>query len=146
MKKIDALKAGVAMIIFNEKKQVLLQKRADVGLWGIPSGHVEIGETVSEAAIREMKEETNLDIKINKLIGIYSDPQSQVFEYPNGDVVQFITTCFLAEIIGGELLCNSDESLEIEFFEQQNLPQDLLKMHPRWLMDALDQEEMPFIR
>ncbi|ARK30043.1 Diadenosine hexaphosphate hydrolase [Halalkalibacter krulwichiae] len=100
MKKIDELKAGVAVVILNEKKQVLLQKRSDVGLWGIPSGHIEIGETVSEAAIREVKEETNLDIRIKKLIGVYSDPDSQVFAYPNGKVVHFITTCFLAEIMG----------------------------------------------
>ncbi|WP_397538536.1 NUDIX domain-containing protein [Rummeliibacillus pycnus] len=146
MKKIDELGAGIAVIIFNEEKQVLLQKRADVGLWGIPSGHIEIGETVSEAAIREIKEETNLDIKIKKLIGVYSDPNSQVFEYPNGQVVHFITTCFLAEITGGLLKCNLEESLEIKFFDQQNLPQDLLKMHPRWLDDALANQERAFIR
>ena len=79
MKRIDDLKAGVAVIILNEENQVLLQKRSDVGLWGIPSGHIEIGETVSEAAIREIKEETNLDIRIKKLIGVYSEPDSQVF-------------------------------------------------------------------
>ncbi|WP_453989916.1 NUDIX domain-containing protein [Bacillus nitroreducens] len=146
MKRIDDLKAGVAVIILNEEKQVLLQKRSDVGLWGIPSGHIEIGETVSEAAIREVKEETNLDIKINKLIGVYSDPDSQVFAYPNGKVVHFITTCFLAEITGGELRCNSSESLELKFFNQQNLPQDLLKMHPRWLQDALANRDSAFIR
>ncbi|KEF35896.1 ADP-ribose pyrophosphatase [Schinkia azotoformans MEV2011] len=146
MERIDELKAGVAVIILNEENQVLLQKRADVGLWGIPSGHVEIGETVSETAIREVKEETNLDIKIKKLIGVYSDPNSQVFVYPSGKVVHFITTCFLAEITGGELRCNSDESLEIKFFEIQNLPHDLLKMHPRWLKDALANSEMAFIR
>ncbi|MFB5663670.1 NUDIX domain-containing protein [Alteribacillus sp. HJP-4] len=146
MKRIDELKAGVAVIILNEENQVLLQRRADVGLWGIPSGHIEIGETVSEAAIREVKEETNLDIRIKKLIGIYSDPNSQVFAYPNGKVVHFITTCFLAEVTGGELRCNSDESLDIKFFGQQKLPQDLLRMHPRWLKDALAKREMAFIR
>jgi ADP-ribose pyrophosphatase YjhB (NUDIX family) len=146
VKKIDALKAGVAVIILNEENQVLLQKRADVGLWGIPSGHVEIGETVSEAAMREVKEETNLDVRIEKLIGIYSDPDSQVFHYPNGKVVHFITTCFLAKITGGELKCNSDESLEIKFFSQDNLPDDLLTMHPQWLEDALSKKEAAFIR
>lgn len=146
MRKIDDLKAGVAVVILNQKNQVLLQKRSDVGLWGIPSGHVEIGETVSEAAIREVKEETNLDIRLKKLIGVYSDPASQVFEYPNGKVVHFITTCFLAEIKGGTLTCNSDESLEIKFFEHNDLPQSLLKMHPRWLKDALSLRESAFIR
>ncbi|GIN18884.1 NUDIX domain-containing protein [Siminovitchia fordii] len=146
MRKIDEIKAGIAVIVFNEKNQVLLQKRIDVGLWGIPSGHIEIGETVSEAAIREMKEETNLDIRIKKLIGVYSDPLSQVFAYPNGKVVHFITTCFLAEITGGELACNSNESLDIKFFDLQNLPENLLNMHPNWLKDALAEKEMAFIR
>ncbi|MBP1933193.1 NUDIX domain-containing protein [Ammoniphilus resinae] len=146
MERIDDIKAGVAVIILNKKNEVLLQKRSDVGLWGIPSGHIEIGETVSEAAIREVKEETNLDINIKKLIGVYSDPHSQVFEYPNGRIVHFITTCFLAEITGGEIKCNSDESLEIKFFEQHKLPQDLLKMHPSWLKDALANEGSAFIR
>lgn len=146
MKKIDELKAGVAVIILNEKNHVLLQKRADVGLWGIPSGHIEIGETVSEAVIREVKEETNLDIKVKKLIGVYSDPDSQVFDYPNGKSVHFITTCFLADITGGELKCNSDESLEIKFFSQKNLPKDLLTMHPQWLEDAFSKKETAFIR
>ncbi|MGB8002087.1 MAG: NUDIX domain-containing protein [Anaerobacillus sp.] len=146
MNTIDELTAGVAIIIFNEEDHVLLQKRTDVGLWGIPSGHVEIGETVSEAAVREVKEETNLDITIKKLIGVYSDPSSQVFAYPNGKVVHFITTCFLAEITGGELTCNSDESLEIKFFEPSHLPQDLLKMHPSWLKDARAERERAFIR
>jgi len=146
MKRIDELKAAVAVIILNREKQVLLQKRADVELWGIPSGHIEIGETVSEAAIREVKEETNLDIRIKKLIGVYSEPNSQVFAYPNGKVVHFITTCFLAEITGGELRCNSDESLKIKFFAPENLPQDLLKMHPQWLKDALATRELAFIR
>ncbi|MEK4715069.1 MULTISPECIES: NUDIX domain-containing protein [Sporosarcina] len=146
MKEINELKAGVAIIILDEDNRVLLQKRADVGLWGIPSGHVEIGETVSEAAIREMKEETNLDIRITKLIGVYSDPDSQVFSYPKGKIVHFITTCFLAEIISGELRCNSSESLDIQYFEQQDLPSDLLKMHPCWLKDALAERDLAFIR
>ncbi|WP_338752767.1 NUDIX domain-containing protein [Bacillus sp. FJAT-52991] len=137
---------GVAMVVFNEKKQVLLQKRADVGLWGLPSGHVEPGETVAEAAIREIHEETNLHIRIKKLIGVYSEPSSQIFAYPDGRTVHFITTCFLAEIIGGELRYYSDESLDVKFFEIDQLPADLLPMHPRWLDDALANEEKAFIR
>src|SRR5699024_1701983 len=83
---------------------------------------------------------------IKKLIGVYSEPDSQVFTYPNGRVVHFITTCFLAEITGGELRCNSSESQEIQFFEQQSLPRDLLKMHPQWLNDALANDDLAFIR
>lgn len=143
---INEIRAGVAVVIVNDERQILLQKRADVGLWGLPSGHIEIGETVKEAAIREVKEEMNVDIRINKLIGVYSDPESQVFNYPNGRVVHFITTCFLAEMIGGELKCNSSESLEVRFFQRDSLPKNLLKMHPQWLEDAFANTNAAFIR
>lgn len=143
---IDEIRPGVAVIVLDAKNRVLLQKRSDVGLWGIPSGHVEPGETVAEAAVREVKEETNLDIRILKLIGVYSEPDSQVFKYPDGRTVHFITTCFLAEVVSGELRCNSSESLDVQFFEPNALPTDLLKMHPRWLKDALANKEAAFIR
>jgi hypothetical protein len=72
----EKIEAGVAGIIFDNKRRVLLMKRADNGLWGIPSGHVEPGETVEEAIIREIYEETGLKVKVNRLIGVYSDPVS----------------------------------------------------------------------
>lgn len=137
---------GVAMIIFDEEKRILLQKRRDVALWGIPSGHVEPGETVKEAAVREVLEETNLHVEIERLIGVYSEPASQIFHYPNGKMVHFITLCFLAKIVGGELVCNLKESLELTFFDVNELPKALLPMHPAWLKDALANEQTPFIR
>src|SRR5699024_1905387 len=142
----DDLKAGVGVIILNQEPQVRLQKRADVGWWRIPSGHVESGGTGSEAARGDVKAETNSDIRLQELIGLYYDPDSQVCNYPNDKVVHFITTWFLAEITGGELKCNSDESLEIKFFGLDNLPEDLLTMHPQWLEDALSKKEAAFIR
>ncbi|SDY15700.1 ADP-ribose pyrophosphatase YjhB, NUDIX family [Evansella caseinilytica] len=144
--RIDDIRPGVAVVIFDEKKRVLLQKRADVGLWGIPSGHVEPGESVAEAAIREVKEEANLTVQLRKIVGIYSDPASQLFIYPSGKAIHFITTCFLAEIIGGELKYNHSESLDIQFFHVNELPRELLTMHPRWLEDALADNEAAFIR
>ena len=98
MKRIDEICPGVAVIIFDADKRVLLQKRADVGLWGIPSGHVEPGETLLNAAVREVMEETGLEVRIKRLIGIYSDPASQVFCYPNGKNVHFYL--LWAEIVG----------------------------------------------
>ncbi|AFS79053.1 NUDIX hydrolase domain-containing protein [Gottschalkia acidurici 9a] len=146
MKDIDNIHPGVAIIIFDKNKKVLLQKRADVELWGIPSGHVEIGESVMEAAIREVKEETGLSICITRLIGIYSDPKSQVFEYPNGTTTHFITTYFEGEVIEGEINCSSDETLELCYFGIEALPENILPMHPQWLKDALCQQDRAFIR
>lgn len=146
MRTIDEIRPGVAVIIFDKENNVLLQKRADVGLWGIPSGHVEPGETVTAAAIREVYEETGLNIKTCRLIGVYSEPQSQVFNYPNGRTVHFVTVCFLAQVIGGTLSCNSTETLDIGYFPVDDLPVNILPMHPNWLTDALAVTEQPFVR
>lgn len=146
MTEIKDIRPGIAVIIFNRQQEVLLQKRADVGLWGIPSGHVEPGETVANAAIREVFEETGLTVKILRLIGVYSDPNSQVFHYPDGRVTHFITCCFQAEVISGEINLTSSETLDLRYFPCNRLPENILKMHPRWLKDALTPTLQSFIR
>jgi hypothetical protein len=83
---------------------------------------------------------------LTRLIGIYSDPQSQTFHYPDGRNIHFVTTCFEAEIIGGELSTNCSETLDLRYFPHTELPSNLLPMHPQWLEDALDKENKPFIR
>lgn len=146
IQKIDNIHPGVAIIIFDENRKVLLQKRADVGLWGLLSGHVEPGESIKEAAVREVWEETGLDIRITRLIGVYSDPKSQVFKYPNGITTHFITTYFEGEVVGGQINASSPETLELRYFAIDDLPTDILPMHPQWLKDALCQQEAAFIR
>lgn len=145
MSTIDDIRPGVAVILL-ENGHVLLQKRADVRCWGIPSGHVEPGETVEQAAIREVREETGLHVRIQRLIGVYSDPQSQLFQYPNGKNIHFITTCFAAKTLSGKLTFDRRESEDVRFFPVNALPPDLLGMHPQWLNDALSEERHAFIR
>lgn len=142
----DHIKAGVAGIILDQNRRVLLMKRADNGLWGIPSGHVEPGETVEEAIIREIQEETGLVVTVARLIGVYSDPESQVFAYPNGEVSHFITTCFECKIVGGRLNKHNDETLDVDYFAFDGLPEELLPMHPNWLKDALAEKKTSYIR
>lgn len=146
MVEVKEIRPGVAIIIFNKQNQVLLQKRADVKLWGIPSGHVEPGETVTDAAIREVLEETGLQVKILRLIGVYSEPSSQIFHYPDGRITHFVTCCFQAEVVGGKLTVCSPETLDLRYFPCDRLPSDILNMHPRWLSDALTPTTQPFIR
>ncbi|MFD3157018.1 NUDIX domain-containing protein [Haloimpatiens sp. FM7330] len=145
MKKIKDICPAAAVIIFDDKNNVLLQKRADVDLWGIPSGHFEPGETITNTAVREVFEETGLNIKVVRLIGVYSDPKTQVFEYPDGRVTHFVTCCFEGKIIGGNISNDSPETLDIKFFPVNNLPKNILRMHPMWLKDALS-EEGPYVR
>ena len=146
MAEVKEIRPGVAIVIFNKEREVLLQKRADVNLWGIPSGHVEPGETVKNAAIREVFEETGLQVKIFRLIGVYSDPSSQIFQYPDGTITHFVTCCFQAEVVAGELTAASPETLDLRYFPCDRLPPDILKMHPLWLADALTPTVQSFIR
>lgn len=129
--------AGVAAVIFNAEGHVLLVCRADNGQWGLPSGKVEVGESVSEAVMREVREETGLHVKVSRLIGVYSDPCSQTFVYPDGEVVQFVTCSFLCKPVGGHLQPDPEEVLAAGFFAPDQLPTPLLHMHPRWLQDAV---------
>lgn len=146
MIKVKEICPGVAIVIFNKENQVLLQKRADVKLWGIPSGHVEPGETVEAAAVREVLEETGLQVKILRLIGVYSEPSYQVFQYPDGRITHFVTCCFQAEVVGGDLTASSPETLDLRYFSRDHLPMDILKMDPLWLEDALAETTQAFIR
>ena len=70
----DEIRPSTNGAIFNDKGEVLLQKRADNGHWRLPCGKVDIGESVAQGVIREVLEEAGLDVSIKRLIAIYSDP------------------------------------------------------------------------
>lgn len=142
----DTLAPGVAGVVFNERDQILLVKRVDNGLWGLPSGHVERAETVTHAVCREIYEETGLTVSVEKLVGVYSDPVTQVFRYPSGKVTHFITLSFFCRIKEGVLQVDQKEISEAGFFNIDDLPLHLMTMHPRWLADALAERERAWIR
>lgn len=147
MLQVSDICPAVAVIIFDpNKEKVLLQKRADVKLWGLISGHVEPGESITSAAVREVREETGLSARITRMIGVYSDPESQIFKYPNGTTTHFVTTYFEAEVDAGPLSCCSPETLDLRYFTIDHLPEDLLPMNPHWLSDALSLQEKAFVR
>lgn len=137
---------AIAVVIFNETGEVLLQKRRDVNQWGIISGHVEFGETVEQAALREIKEETNSDAVILRLIGIYSSPASQTYTYPDR-TVQYVTSYFEARLSGHlDLNFSSNETAGLSFFATDNLPASMAKINPDWLTDALNKQQKIFLR
>lgn len=109
---------------------VVLVKRADEpyeGRWALPGGFVEYGERVEEAAVREAKEETGLNIELKKIVGIYSDPKRD----PRGHVVSI---CFLAESTGDKLAAGSDAA-EARVFKK--IPWRKLAFdHAKMLKDA----------
>ena len=118
--------------IFNEKGEVLLQRRGDTNKWGFPGGAIELGETPQMAAIREAKEETGLDVEVGKLIGIYTDCD---MEYSNGDKAQSIVIAYELKVMGGSLLCDKQETLELKYFSLDNMPVLFCKQHEELLND-----------
>ena len=127
------LQDGAAAIIVNDKGQILLQSRSDRDEWGLPGGCQELGETFEEVGIREVKEETNLDVREEdlKLIKIVSG-MSRRSSYPNGDVVINNTVLYLVDKYSGSLRWNS-ESKDMKFFDLDKLPSN---QHDPDLIDA----------
>lgn len=118
------LQDGAAAIIVNDKGQILLQSRADRDKWGLPGGCQELGERFQDTVIREIKEETNLEVKEEdlQLIDIVSG-SSRRNEYPNGDVVINNTALYCIKNYSGELKWDR-ESKDMKFFDIDNLPEN----------------------
>ena len=136
--KFVLLQDGAAAIIVNENGQILLQSRADNERWGLPGGCQELGERFEDTVIREIKEETNLDIKEEnlELIAIVSG-NSRRNEYPNGDVVINNTALYCVRNYSGNLKWDS-ESKSMKFFDLDNLPTnqndpDLIEIYKKYL-------------
>ncbi|MBQ8782145.1 MAG: NUDIX domain-containing protein [Clostridia bacterium] len=118
--------------IFNEQGEVLLQRRGDCNMWGFPGGALELGETPQMAAIREVKEETGLDVEIGKLIGVYTDCDAMC---PNGDRYQSVCIAYELFVVGGNLVCDKNETLELKYFSLDDMPELFCKQHEELLGD-----------
>ena len=137
---------AVAAIIFNEAGEVLLQKRKDVNQWCIISGHVEFGETVENAILWEIEEETATGAIIDRLIGVYSSPASQTYHYGSRRV-QYITSYFEASLTGTiRPDFSNSETQELRFFKPDQIPADMAQINANWLTDALSKKTTAFVR
>jgi ADP-ribose pyrophosphatase YjhB (NUDIX family) len=118
------LRVGCSATIFDEaREKVLLTRRTDNGLWCLPGGCMESGESAAEACEREVWEETGLKVRVKRLIGVYSDPDQLVI-YPDGNKVFFVILGFEVEFIDG-VLGLSDETTDAGYFslvEMESMP------------------------
>ena len=112
--------------IRNEKGEILLQRRADSAKWGFPGGAIELGETPQMAAVREVKEETGLDVVVGELLGVYTECN---MKYPNGDEAQSICMAYELKVTGGELRCDESETLELKYFSVDSTPDLFCRQH-----------------
>ena len=131
----DYIGVGCGAFILNDEGKLLMQlrnKAPEKGYWSIPGGKVELFETFEDAVVREIKEETGLDVEVGKLIGVYTDCDVIC---ANGDEVQSICIGYEMSIVGGELVCDKDETLELKYFSLDEMPELFCKQHEDILRD-----------
>ncbi|SDL62917.1 ADP-ribose pyrophosphatase YjhB, NUDIX family [Lentzea albidocapillata subsp. violacea] len=117
---------AVTAFVQDEHGRLLMIRRTDNDLYSIPGGAQDVGETIGHTVIREVKEETGIDVEPVDIIGVYSDP-AHVIAYTDGEVRQQFSICFRARPIGGELR-TSNESSEVLWVSRGDL--DSLSIHP----------------
>lgn len=111
--------AGV--LIFDEDNKLILQRRSDNKMWGIPGGSMEPGETFEEVAIREAHEEINLKVKNLKLFDVFSGEQCH-YTYPNGDEIYNASVIYICNEYEGEVKGDSVETIDVQSFSKNELP------------------------
>jgi ADP-ribose pyrophosphatase YjhB (NUDIX family) len=142
--KANSLVVAVGAVVRNDRSEVLLIERTDNGLWALPGGAQEIGESVTDAVRREVREETGIEVEVTGLIGIYSDP-AHVIAYDDGEVRQEFSLCFAARAISGSLRPSS-ESRQARWVAPDRVGD--LNIHPSMrlrIQHGLSEQSAPYI-
>lgn len=113
---------GATVIVRNSNGEILLQKRSDTLTWGLPGGHMELGEDLQQTARRELLEETGLTAGRLFLLGVLSGPEF-FFIYPNGDQMHTVIVLYEAAEVQGTPIPRDSESMELRFFSPHALPE-----------------------
>lgn len=120
---------GAVAIILDEENRILLQQRKfPNGSWGIPGGLMELGESTEEVACREVFEETGLQIDNLALLNVYSGKEHFI-RAENGDEFYVVTVAYYTKSFYGNLQMDEKESISLQFFNASNLPTILVKSH-----------------
>lgn len=136
---------GASGVVINAQGEVLLQLRSDNGNWGLPGGALDPGEQPADAVVREILEETGVQVLPERLTGVYSGPD-MFFSYPDGNQVAVTSICFRCRPIGGEPKVNDDESLEVRYFPLDQLPEGLNHLHRQRIEHALKDSPVAFFQ
>lgn len=130
----NALVVAASAIVVDTQGRLVLQRRTDNGLWALPGGAMNLGESLADATIREVYEETGLHVEPLYIVGVYSDP-GHVFAYDDGEVRQEYSVCVACRVISGDLAV-SDESTDVATFPADQIGS--LAMHERIRVRILD--------
>lgn len=115
---------AAAALIRDEHGHILFARRSDNGMWNPPGGFMDLGESIAETVVREVREEVGLEVEPTRLVGVYSGPNNRV-TYPNGDEVQGCASLFECRVLGGDLRVDEDEITEVGFFPPDAPPSPL---------------------
>ncbi|MFD7653278.1 NUDIX hydrolase [Actinosynnema sp. NPDC059797] len=124
--KANSIRVAVSAIVQDPTGRLLMIRRTDNDKYAIPGGGQDVGETLAQAVVREVEEETGITVHVTSLVGLYSNP-NHVMAYDDGEVRQEFSICFRAQPIGGELRTSS-ESKEVHWVEPSHLSN--LDIHP----------------
>jgi ADP-ribose pyrophosphatase YjhB (NUDIX family) len=111
--KPTSLVPAASAVVTNERGEILMQRRVDNNFWALPGGTMDFGETIVQTAEREVLEETGLNVRVDGIVGTFSDPR-HIIEYSDGEVRHQFNICFHATLLGGELR-SSNESKEVRW-------------------------------
>jgi 8-oxo-dGTP pyrophosphatase MutT (NUDIX family) len=140
------LRIGCSAVIFDQPRQkVLLTRRTDNGLWCLPGGGMDPGESAAETCVREVLEETGLRVQVVRLIGVYTSPDWLV-EYPDGERVQLVAMSFEAAPDNASLVPNQEVS-EFGYFSPAEIQAlEMMQNHTQRIQDAFSGQCEAFIR
>ena len=140
----NSVVASVVAAVRNSNGELLMIHRTDNDLWALPGGGHDIGETISQTVVREVMEETGINVEVTGMVGIYTNP-NHVMAYDDGEVRQQFSICFSARPVGGSIT-TSTESRQVVWVDPAKL--DDLDIHPsmRLRIDhALAELDRPYI-
>ena len=126
---IPFIQPGSAVIIRNEKGEILLQERTDRNKWGLPGGCQDLGEDLRDTAVREAYEETGIELNPKEIVLIDTlSGESRKNSYPNGDIVYNNTSLYLADVSmeDSSNLKGDSETKRLRFFNPEDVPENLM--------------------
>jgi len=132
-------------VVVNDKNEVLLQLRSDSHKWGIPGGALDPGEDLAECAVRELYEETGIEVMPERVTSVIAG-QDSIHSYPNGDLVSIFSVMFRCRPVGGTPKINDDESLAIQYFPADALPENTIPRHRMMVEKALENKPLAYFR
>ena len=109
----------VSAVVLNDRGEILLGQRSDNHQWSVIAGLIDPGEQPADALVREVLEETGVEVKIERVAGV---ALHQVV-YPNGDHCHMVNTWFRCRAVGGEARVNDTESIAVGWFAPDALPE-----------------------